>query len=174
MASALGEPFIKGDTEVAKKGEHNYSATVVWTGNSGEGTKNYRAFSRDHEISCGEKPIIAGSADPAFLGDSSRYNPEELLLSSLSACHMLWYLHLCADAGITVSSYEDNAEGRMIETKSGGGCFDEVILKPIVSIGEEDDSELAQSLHKKAHSLCFIANSVNFEVACEPEIRCGN
>ena len=156
-----------------QKGEHNYSATVVWTGNSGEGTKNYRAFSRDHEITCGDKPTIAGSADPAFLGDSSRYNPEELLLSSLSACHMLWYLHLCADAGITVSSYEDNAEGRMVETKSGGGHFDKVTLKPTVSIGENDDSELAPSLHEKAHSLCFIANSVNFEVACEADIRCG-
>ena len=86
---------------------------------------------------------------------------------------MLWYLHLCADAGITVSSYEDNAEGRMIETKSGGGHFDKVTLKPIVSIGENDDSELATSLHEKAHALCFIANSVNFEVACEPEIRRG-
>ena len=156
-----------------QRGEHNYSATVVWTGDSGEGTKHYRAFSRDHEITCGGKPTIAGSADPAFLGDSSRYNPEELLLSSLSACHMLWYLHLCADAGITVSSYEDNAEGRMIETKSGGGHFDKVTLKPTVSIGQNDDSELATSLHEKAHALCFIANSVNFEVACEPEIRRG-
>ncbi|MES1923981.1 OsmC family protein [Salinisphaera sp. T31B1] len=156
---------------MSKKGEHDYSATVVWTGNSGVGTKNYRAFSRDHEITCGNKTKIYGSADPAFLGDSSRYNPEELLLSSLSACHMLWYLHLCADAGITVSEYTDNAEGRMIETKSGSGHFEKVTLQPIVNIGAGDDSELAKSLHEKAHSFCFIANSVNFEVACEPEIR---
>lgn len=158
---------------MSKKGEHDYSATVVWTGNSGDGTKNYRAFSRDHEITCGNKPTINGSADPAFLGDSSRYNPEELLLSSLSACHMLWYLHLCADAGITVSNYTDNAEGRMIETKNGSGHFDKVMLKPIVNVGADDDSELARSLHDKAHSFCFIANSVNFAVECEPEIRRG-
>ncbi|WP_109994253.1 OsmC family protein [Salinisphaera sp. LB1] len=156
-----------------RKGEHDYSATVVWTGDLGEGTKNYRAFSRDHEIRCGDKPIIGGSADPAFLGNSSRYNPEELLLGSLSACHMLWYLHLCADAGITVSNYIDNAEGRMVETENGSGHFEKVTLKPIVNIGGGDDSELARSLHKKAHSFCFIANSVNFEVRCEPEIRCG-
>lgn len=158
---------------MSTKGEHNYSTTVVWTGNSGEGTRNYRAFSRDHEITCGNKPPIAGSADPAFLGDASRYNPEELLLSSLSACHMLWYLHLCADAGITVSNYVDDAEGRMIETKNGSGHFDKVTLKPIVNIAAGDDRELAKSLHDKAHSFCFIANSVNFEVGCEPEIRAG-
>ncbi len=156
---------------MSRKGEHAYSATVVWTGNSGQGTKNYRAFSRDHEITCGNKPTIAGSADPAFLGNSSRYNPEELLLSSLSACHILWYLHLCADAGITVLNYIDSAKGRMVETKNGSGHFENVTLNPVVNIVPGDDSELAKSLHKKAHSYCFIANSVNFEVDCEPEIR---
>ena len=158
---------------MSKKGEHDYSATVVWTGNAGEGTRNHRAFSRDHEITCGSKPTIFGSADPAFLGDSSRYNPEELLLSALSACHMLWYLHLCANAGIAVTEYVDNATGRMIETKSGSGYFENVTLKPSIRIGATDDSELAKSLHDKAHSFCFIANSVNFEVRCEPEIRAG-
>ncbi|MCK0715932.1 OsmC family protein [Chromohalobacter sarecensis] len=158
---------------MSKKGEHDYSATVVWTGNSGEGTKNYRAFSGDHEITCGSKPTIFGSSDPEFLGDSSRYNPEELLLSSLSACHMLWYLHLCANAGVTVSEYVDNAIGRMIETTNGSGYFESVTLKPSIQIGKTDDHELAKALHDKAHSFCFIANSVNFEVGCEPEIRTG-
>ena len=158
---------------MSEKASHDYSATVVWTGNSGEGTKHYRAFSRDHEITCASKPTIAGSADPAFLGDSSGYNPEELLLSSLSACHMLWYLHLCASAGITVTEYTDNATGRMIETTNGSGYFKSVTLKPRIRIGAADDSALAKSLHEKAHSFCFIANSVNFDVGCEPEILAG-
>ncbi|MGN8159439.1 OsmC family protein [Salinisphaera sp. SWV1] len=156
-----------------RNGEHDYSATVVWTGNLGDGTKNYRAFSRDHEITCGVKPTIHGSADPAFLGNSSRYNPEEMLLSSLSACHMLWYLHLCSDSGITVSDYIDKATGIMIESENGSGHFKSVTLKPSIKIGVEDDAELAKSLHDKAHSFCFIANSVNFEVRCEPAIRNG-
>ena len=46
--------------------------------------------------------MIAGSADPAFRGDRTRYNPEDLLVASLAACHMLWYLHLAADAGVVV------------------------------------------------------------------------
>ncbi|WP_085919307.1 OsmC family protein [Halomonas sp. CSM-2] len=158
---------------MSEKGRHDYAATVVWTGNSGEGTQHYRAFSRDHEITCASKPTIFGSADPAFLGDSSRYNPEELLLSSLSACHMLWYLHLCANAGITVTEYIDNATGRMIETTNGSGYFENVTLKPRIRIGAADDRELATALHDKAHSFCFIANSVNFDVGCEPEILTG-
>lgn len=158
---------------MSKKGEHHYSATVVWTGNLGEGTSSYRAFSRDHEIACGDKAVIHGSADPAFLGDSARYNPEELLLSSLSSCHMLWYLHLCSDAGITVTEYVDQPTGRMVETKGGSGHFESVTLKPSIKIGPGDDRELAKSLHDKAHSFCFIANSVNFDVGCEPEIRNG-
>lgn len=158
---------------MSKKATHDYSATVAWTGNLGEGTKTYRTFSRDHEITCGRKPAILGSADPAFLGDSSRYNPEEMLLSSLSACHMLWYLHLCASAGITVSEYVDNAVGVMVESKNGSGYFDTVTLRPTIQIGAADDVELATSLHDKAHSFCFIANSVNFEVRCEPDIRHG-
>ncbi|MDR5874538.1 OsmC family protein [Vreelandella gomseomensis] len=158
---------------MSEKGRHDYAATVVWTGNAGEGTKHYRAFSRDHEITCASKPTIFGSADPAFLGDASRYNPEELLLSSLSSCHMLWYLHLCANAGITVTEYIDNATGRMIETTNGSGYFESVTLKPRIRIGAADDSELATSLHDKAHSFCFIANSVNFDVGCEPEILTG-
>lgn len=158
---------------MSEKARHDYSATVVWTGNSGEGTKHYRAFSRDHEITCGSKPTILGSADPAFLGDSSRYNPEELLLSSLSACHMLWYLHLCANVGITVTEYTDNPTGRMVETTNGSGYFESVTLKPSIRIGAADDIELATSLHDKAHSFCFIANSVNFDVRCEPEVLAG-
>src|SRR5699024_7805361 len=149
---------------MAKKATHDYTATVAWTGNLGDGTKNYRAFSRDHEISCGDKPAILGSADPAFLGDASRHNTEAMLLSSLSACHMLWYLHLCASARITVSAYVDNAVGVMVENKNGSGYFDTVTLRPRIQIGAADDAELAQSLHDKAHSFCFIANSVNFEV----------
>ncbi len=75
---------------------HRFSVTVEWTGNRGSGTANYRAYSRDHEIGWAGKPVVPGSSDPAFRGDAGRYNPEELLIASLSACHMLWYLHLCA------------------------------------------------------------------------------
>ena len=150
--------------------EHIYETALVWTGNLGDGTKAYKGYSRAHEISIAGKPIIVGSSDPHFNGDASRYNPEELLVAALSACHMLYYLHLCADFGIVVTNYRDGATGKMIETTNGGGHFTEVVLKPRVVISKESDAEKAHELHHKAHELCFIANSVNFVVRAEPEI----
>ena len=149
-------------------GEHKYQTTVEWTGNHGTGTSGYRAYGREHVIRSGNKPEIPGSSDPAFLGDPSRWNPEELLLASVSACHKLWYLHLCADARLVVTSYIDHAEGKMRLTEDGGGHFEEVTLRPTVTIRKGYDPELARSLHARAHHLCFIANSVNFEVRVEP------
>jgi organic hydroperoxide reductase OsmC/OhrA len=148
--------------------EHRYAATVRWTGDRGAGTSSYRAYGRDHEISAAEKPSIPGSSDPAFRGDGARWNPEDLLVSALSACHMLSYLHLCAVAGIVVTAYEDCAEGTMRETPDGGGRFEGVVLRPRVTIASGDPLE-ALRLHEEAHRLCFIASSVDFPVSCEPE-----
>ena len=142
--------------------EHRYSVNVAWTGNTGKGTSDYRSYTRDHEIRVPGKPPIRGSSDPKFRGDPVRYNPEELLVAALSSCHMLWYLHLCADAGIVVVSYEDRAEGTMEESGEGAGRFVRVVLRPHVRVTES--VEQAEALHQRAHELCFIANSVNFPV----------
>jgi organic hydroperoxide reductase OsmC/OhrA len=150
---------------------HHYESTVRWTGNTGTGTSTYRAYSRNHEIVANGKPTILGSSDPAFNGDASRYNPEELLVASLSACHMLWYLHLCAVNKVVVLDYEDRAGGIMEETADGGGRFLEVILNPQITVTKESDLETAKKLHHDAHEKCFIASSVNFPVGCEPVIR---
>jgi organic hydroperoxide reductase OsmC/OhrA len=153
---------------------HQYQVEVRWTGNTGQGTAGYRAYDRAHEISIAGKPIISGSSDPAFRGDPTRYNPEELLVASLSTCHMLWYLHLCANAKIVVTEYRDNPIGIMTETKDGGGRFTEVTLLPVVTVAAGSDSALAEQLHEKAHHLCFIANSMNFPVCCEPLLQVEN
>ena len=150
---------------------HRFESTVRWTGNKGTGTSSYRAYSRDHEIRGPGKPAIPASSDPAFHGDASRYNPEELLVASLSACHMLWYLHLCAVNKVIVLEYEDQAGGVMEETDGGGGRFLEVTLRPHITVTAESDLETAKRLHHDAHEKCFIANSVNFPVGCEPVIR---
>jgi organic hydroperoxide reductase OsmC/OhrA len=144
---------------------------VTWTGNLGQGTSSYRAYSRNHEIAAAGKPVLPGSSDPTFRGDPDRYNPEEFLVSSLSTCHMLWYLHLCAEAKIVVVEYVDEASGVMTERSDGGGRFTEVTLKPHVVIASAGDLARAEALHEHAHHLCFIANSVNFPVRCEPRIR---
>ncbi|MBA3440702.1 MAG: OsmC family protein [Pyrinomonadaceae bacterium] len=152
----------------AKHKAHTYKVDVTWTGNKGQGTASYRAYERAHEISAAGKSVIAGSSDPAFRGDKSRYNPEELLVAALSACHMLSYLHMCADAHVVVTQYVDKADAVMVETDGGGGHFTEVTLKPAVTITKDSDAALAKELHQEAHHLCFIANSVNFLVRVEP------
>jgi organic hydroperoxide reductase OsmC/OhrA len=153
------------------QGTHSYRIGLEWIGNLGSGTASYREYSRNHLIRSGDKPPLPASSDPTFRGDPSRYNPEELLVASLSSCHMLWYLHLCSDAGIVCTAYLDRAEGTMVETSDGGGRFTEVVLKPEVTIRPSDDLATATALHHRAHQLCFIASSVNFPVRCEPTIR---
>ncbi len=144
--------------------EHHYKATIQWTGNKGTGTSSYRDYERSHTISVQNKPVIEGSSDPAFRGDKTKYNPEEMLLASLSSCHMLWYLHFCSEEGIIVTDYTDNAVGVMEETDNGSGRFTEVVLNPTVTVAGESMVEKARELHHKAHEFCFIANSVNFPV----------
>lgn len=151
--------------------QHHYKATIKWTGNKGEGTANYRAYEREHIVSIDNKADILGSSDPAFRGDKTRHNPEDLLLSSLSACHMLWYLHLCSEAGIIVTDYRDNATGIMTETSNGSGHFTEVTLNPTVTVANQSMIDKANELHKKANELCFIANSVNFPVKHRPTTK---
>lgn len=152
-------------------GQHLYKATIKWTGNKGTGTDNYRNYERSHHISIENKSDILGSSDPAFRGDKTKHNPEDLLVSSLSACHMLWYLHLCSEAGVIVVDYIDNATGIMVETSNGGGQFTEVTLNPIVTVTEKAMIEKANELHRKANELCFIANSVNFPVHHKPTTK---
>lgn len=150
--------------------QHAYEVRVDWTGNDGEGTKSYRGYRRDHTITASGKPAIEGSSDPGFRGARSRYNPEELLVASLSACHMLWYLHLCSANKVSVLEYGDTAHGVMRENEDGSGEFVRVVLKPVVRILRRDDRDKALGLHTEAHHLCFIARSVNFDVKIEPEI----
>jgi len=150
---------------------HSYTSTIRWTGNNGTGTSGYRDYQRTYEISAPAKSTIAGSSDPAFRGDRTRWNPEDLLVASLSACHQLWYLHLCAESGVVVDAYVDEAVGVMEESGDGGGQFIQVILRPRVSLAAGSDKTKAHALHHEAHAKCFIARSVNFPVTCEPVIE---
>src|SRR6185312_9783641 len=151
--------------------KHMFNTNLQWIGANGVGTTDYRAYSRNHIIEGKEKPQIPCSADPVFRGDSSRYNPEELLVASLSGCHMLWYLHLCADEGVVVTEYTDAASGIMEESPDGRGRFTEVTIQPMVIVKEQAMVEKATELHEKAHKMCFIANSCNFPVLHKPVIK---
>lgn len=144
---------------------HQYAVELRWTGNTGAGTAHYAAYRRDYELSGGGKAAIAGSSDAAFRGDAARWNPEELFVAALAACHQLWYLHLCAEAGIAVVAYSDRAEGEMEETADGGGRFIGVVLHPDVTLAAGADLDKARQLHEQARMKCFIANSVSCAIS---------
>ena len=151
--------------------KHTYQVTTTWTGNLGSGTSQYRAYSRNHEIAGPHNATpIPGSSDPVFRGDATRYNPEDLLVGALSACHMLWVLHLCAEAGIVITEYSDEAVGEMAEHPDGSGEFTLVTLHPRMSITDSARTEEALALHHKAHAVCALARSVNFPVQHEPRV----
>ncbi|MEM8809294.1 MAG: OsmC family protein [Cyanobacteria bacterium P01_G01_bin.38] len=156
---------------MAKPKTHCYQTQILWTGNTGQGTASYRGYERSYEIIVEGKPSIVGSSDPAFRGDKTKHNPEELLVASLSSCHMLWYLHLCSAASIVVTHYLDQAVGTLVEAEDGSGHFSEVVLKPIVTVTRGSDRQQAAQLHDQAHQFCFVANSMNFPVRCEPVIQ---
>ena len=153
--------------------EHRYELSVCWTGNQGTGTSAYTGYSRNHDVIGAGKATIAGSSDPAFRGDRSRYNPEELLVASLSTCHMLWYLHLCADSGVVVTRYEDTPLGVMREDSDGSGVFTEVVLRPVVTISQGSEQD-AHRLHEQANRMCYVANSVKFPVRHEATVKVGS
>jgi organic hydroperoxide reductase OsmC/OhrA len=157
-------------TPPARERVHRYEARVLWTGDDGVGTRDYRAYRRDHVVQFPGKPELLGSSDLSFRGDPTRYNPDQLLVASLSACHMLWYLHLAAVGGVVVRGYEDRAHGTLTLDPDGGGRFTEVVLRPRVRI-ERGEPERARALHEEAHRKCFIANSVNFPVRVEPDLE---
>jgi organic hydroperoxide reductase OsmC/OhrA len=151
--------------------EHQYQVSTKWTGNLGPGTSQYTAYSRNHEISGPKKQApIPGSSDPLFRGDPTRYNPEELLVGALSACHMLWVLHLCADAGIVITDYSDEALGFMLENADGSAQFTGVTLRPNMVITDPARADEARALHHRAHAVCALARSVNFPVHHEPVV----
>jgi organic hydroperoxide reductase OsmC/OhrA len=149
---------------------HEYQVAVRWTGNRGTGTSGYRDYGRDHDIETEGRPGLAGSADPAFRGDESRWNPELLLVAALAECHMLSYLHHCAVGGVVVTGYADDALGTM-EQEGNGGHFTEVVLRPRVTVASPAMVDAAVRLHENAHRDCFIASSVNFPVRHEPDVR---
>ncbi len=149
---------------------HNYELRVTWTGNRGDGTADIRGYDRDHTIAADGPPDLEGSAEPGFLGDPKRWNPEQLFVASVSQCHLLWYLGLCARAGVVVSEYVDEPVGTMVTAPDGSGKFTDLVLRPRIVVESQDQVEKAMSLHEQANKMCFVAQSLNFPVRHEPHV----
>jgi len=154
---------------MAAAGENHFTTKVVWTGNQGEGTARYDGYSRNWNIAADGKPVIPCSNDPTLGGDASLMNPEDLLLSALASCHMLWYLHLAANAGITVIEYEDAPLGIGETSPNGAGKFTKAILRPRITVKAGADIAKAAVLHNDVHTYCYIARSMNFPIEITPK-----
>lgn len=152
---------------------HDFTTEIVWTGNRGEGTRSYRGYDRTWDIAVPGRAVVHCSNDPALGGDPAKMNPEDLLLSALSACHMLWYLHYASDAGIVVSGYRDRPVGREEVLPSGAGRFVAAELRPEITIAPGTDLAAADAIHGRIHEVCFIARSVNFPVTYAASYREG-
>ncbi|MBK0064963.1 MULTISPECIES: OsmC family protein [unclassified Acinetobacter] len=151
---------------------HQYDVKIRWIGNIGDGTKSYQSYTRDFLIENHNKPSICGSADPAYRGDPTKWNPEDLMVAAASACHKLWYLHLCAVNGVCIMDYVDHACGFMEDAHpEKRGHITHIILKPHVILQAKKSLDLAKQLHQQAHHECMIANSVNFPILCEPSFE---
>lgn len=151
--------------------KHQYEAKIVWTGNKGSGTLDYRAYDRSYLVKIVGKPDIIGSSASVFNGDKKAHNPEDLLLAAVSSCHMMWYLHLCSEQGIVVLEYTDKATGELQEEKDGAGKFTNITLHPEVVINDKENIEKAKNLHSEANKMCFIANSLNFAVQHDIQVK---
>lgn len=150
---------------------HSYEIRLVWDGNRGSGTADYTGYARDYRVQVGGKPDLAGSADPMFRGAAERYNPEDLFVAAVASCHMLFYLALCGRSGVQVVAYEDRAVGRLVYEAGGGGRFEEILLRPRITISDGSKAELAERLHRSAQQRCFIANSCSVPIRHEVVVR---
>jgi organic hydroperoxide reductase OsmC/OhrA len=151
-----------------------FTSNVVWTGNTGSGTQTYRGYKRSWNVEVPGKPVIQCSNDPQLGGDPTLMNPEDMLLSALSACHMLWYLHLASKAGIVVTGYRDDPIGLGETAPDGAGRFVSATLQPKITARPGADPERAEAIHHEIHKYCYIARSVAFPVRIEATFKLEN
>ncbi len=136
-------------------------------------------YSRAHRIAFDGGAEILASAAPSVVGrwaDPAGIDPEEMLVASVSSCHMLTFLDKARRAGFVIDRYADAARGRMGEVAPGRKGLVEVVLRPDISwVGPAPDPEALEALHEASHLECFIANSVKFEIRVEaPSPQAGS
>jgi organic hydroperoxide reductase OsmC/OhrA len=147
----------------------DHRATIHWQRTSADFT--YDSYNRAHEVLFKDGAIVLPSSSaPQFRGDAERVDPEEAFVASLSSCHMLTFLAICARKRITVDAYEDDASGHLEKGEHGKWWMGHVTLRPRVRFapGVAVNKATLDEIHHHAHEDCFIANSVKTEIGVEP------
>lgn len=150
----------------------NHTASVSWTS---DGQFTSGKYSRAHELSFDGGAIVGGSSSPSVVplpfSDPAGVDPEEALVASASACHMLWFLSLAQGAGFDVAAYRDDATGAMGRGEGGKIWISRIILRPRIEfVGRQPTADELDRLHHEAHEKCFIANSLKSEIVVEPPL----
>jgi len=149
--------------------EHH--AQIRWSRTSADFA--YDTYNRAHEISFKNGDIVLpASSAPDFKGNAERVDPEEAFVASLSSCHMLTFLAICARKKLVVDGYDDDAVGTLEKNENRKLWMSRVVLRPRVRFapGTSVDAATLAHLHHDAHENCFIALSVKTDVSVEPVI----
>lgn len=146
-----------------------YSVNIEWAGNTGCGTSAPDAFRPDHWIGSEMLAPVPGTADRGPSVSPYRYNPEQLLVASISSAHMLAYLDAAAEAGIVVTAYLDRARAEMVDL-DGHHEVQSIMLTPRITLANEVDREAAEALHTEAHTRSATAATIQISIGCEPVI----
>ena len=143
---------------------HHYPLTLTWTGNTLDS-----AYNRNASVTTPGKPPLAVSSAPEYAGDAACWNPEDLLGTALSTCHMLSFLALCSKAKVEILGYEDHAEA-ILDTVDKVARVTQVFLRPVIRVASGTSMAKVVELFEKAHKYCFVANSVTCEAVLEPRV----
>lgn len=148
-----------------------YTAEVTWV--RGEQAFVDNKYSRKHLLKFDGGVEVPGSSSPHVVplpySEAAAIDPEEAFVSSLSSCHMLWFLSMAVKRKFVVDRYHDNAVGVMEKNAEGRWAMTTVTLHPEVTFsGKQPTREELDRMHHEAHEQCFIANSVKTDVRCEP------
>jgi organic hydroperoxide reductase OsmC/OhrA len=145
-----------------------HKVTIDWKRETSD--FDYKTYNRDHNWMFDAGVTVRASATPSYLGNAACVDPEEAFVASLSSCHMLTFLAICARSGYVLDSYRDDAIGILAKDSGGALAMSKVTLRPAVKFGgaKIPTPDETAKLHEQAHHACFIANSVKTEVVVEP------
>ena len=148
----------------------SHRMTLRWSRDGGPYARNN--YNSAHTIRFEGGQSVVSSAAPEFGGDAAQTDPEELLVASLSSCHMLTFLAVAANRGYVLDAYEDDAEGTLGKNEQGVTFLAHATLRPKVTFSgdKRPTPEEYEQLHARAHRGCFMANSVKTAMVVQPAI----
>ena len=146
----------------------DHRITLNWQRNDATFERGH--YPKDHTVRYLGGQTLGVSSAAAYGGNAALADPEQMLLSALSSCHMLTFLAVAANRGYVVDQYLDDAECELGKNAEGATAVVTATLRPAVRfVGDKQPSaEDYDKLHERAHKGCFVGQSVKTAVRVEP------